>query len=107
VTDGLVRDSVQTAALGFPVFARGTSPLDIHGRLEVVAHGVDVRVAGVPVATGDTIVADADGVVVVPLDLASEVLERAAAKALGEGDFRAAVTEGASATEAFRRFDVL
>ena len=66
VTDGLVRDSVQTAALGFPVFARGTSPLDIHGRLEVVAHGVEVSVAGVPVATGDTIVADADGVVVVP-----------------------------------------
>ena len=107
VTDGLVRDSVQTAALGFPVFARGTSPLDIHGRLEVVAHGVEVSVAGVPVATGDTIVADADGVVVVPRAHAAEALERAAAKALGEGDFRAAVTEGASATEAFRRFDVL
>jgi 4-hydroxy-4-methyl-2-oxoglutarate aldolase len=107
VTDGLVRDSVQTAALGFPVFARGTSPLDIHGRLEVVAHGIEVTVAGVAVAPGDTIVADSDGVVVVPRTHAAEALERAAAKALGEGDFRAAVTDGTSATEAFRRFDVL
>lgn len=105
VTDGLVPDSVQTAALGFPVFARGTSPIDIHGRLEVVSHGVDVRVAGVPVATGDTIVADADGVVVVPRELAAEAIEQAAAKAHGEGDFR--VAKGANATEAFRRFDVL
>lgn len=107
VTDGLIRDSAQIAALGFPVFARGTSPLDIDGRLEVVAHGVDVTVAGIAVATGDTVVADADGVVIVPQARATEVLERAAAKARGEGDFRAAVTGGASATEAFHRFDVL
>jgi 4-hydroxy-4-methyl-2-oxoglutarate aldolase len=107
VTDGLVRDSAQTAALGPPMFARGTSPLDIHGRLEVVAHGVEVSLAGVAVATGDSIVADCDGVVVVPRALAAEALERAAAKARNEEDFRAAVNEGASATEAFRRFDVL
>jgi len=107
VTDGLVRDSAQTAALGFPVFARGTSPRDIHGRLEVVAHGVEVSLAGVAVAPGDSIVADCDGVVVVPLAHAAEALERAAAKARGDEDFRAAVAEGASATEAFRRFDVL
>ena len=48
VTDGLIRDSAQIAELGYPVFARGTSPLDIHGRLEVVAHGGEVTVAGVP-----------------------------------------------------------
>jgi 4-hydroxy-4-methyl-2-oxoglutarate aldolase len=107
VTDGLIRDSVQIAALGFPVFARGTSPLDIDGRLEVLAHGVDVHLAGVAVATGDTIVADADGVVVVPRARAAEALERASAKARGEDEFRAAVAEGASTTEAFRTFDVL
>ena len=88
VTDGLIRDSAQIAELGYPVFARGTSPLDIHGRLEVVAHG-------------------GDGVVVVPQAHAAEALERAAAKAGGEGDFRKAVSEGATATEAFRRFHVL
>jgi regulator of RNase E activity RraA len=107
VTDGLIRDSVQIAALGYPVFAAGTSPLDIDGRLDVTAHGVEVTIGGVPVSAGDTVVADDDGVVVVPRGVAGDVLERAAAKARGEDDFRAAVAGGESATEAFRRFDVL
>ncbi len=107
VTDGLIRDSVQIEALGFPVFARGTCPLDIDGRLEVVAHGVDVTLAGVAVSAGDTIVADADGVVVVPRAYAAEALERASVKGRGEADFRDAIARGSSATEAFRRFDVL
>jgi 4-hydroxy-4-methyl-2-oxoglutarate aldolase len=107
VTDGLIRDSAQIAELGYPVFAAGTSPLDIDGRLEVVEHGGEVVLGGVTVATGDTVVADGDGVVVVPRAVAAEVLERAAAKAAGEDEFREAVARGESATEAFRRFGVL
>ena len=107
VTDGLIRDSAQIGALGYPVFAAGTSPLDIDGRLDVTAHGVEVTVGGVAVAAGDTVVADDDGVMIVPQGVAADVLERAAAKARGEDDFRDAVTGGESATEAFRRFDVL
>jgi regulator of RNase E activity RraA len=107
VTDGLIRDSVQIAELGYPVFAAGTSPLDIDGRLDVTAHGVEVTVGGIPVSPGDTVVADGDGVVVVPRGVAGDVRERAAAKARGEDDFRDAVAGGESATEAFRRFDVL
>ena len=50
VTDGLIRDTAQIAELGYPVFAAGTSPLDIDGRLDVTAHGVEVTVGGVAVA---------------------------------------------------------
>jgi regulator of RNase E activity RraA len=107
VTDGLIRDTAQIAELGYPVFAAGTCPMDIDGRLEVTAHGVDVVVGGVAVSTGDTVVADDDGVVVIPQGVAADVLERAAAKAAGEDEFRAAVASGESATEAFRRFGVL
>jgi regulator of RNase E activity RraA len=107
VTDGLVRDSVQLAALGFPVFARGTSPYDMDGRLDVVGHGVAVTVGGVDVLPGDTVVADRDGVAVIPQMRASEVLDRAVAKARSESEFRSAVAGGMSATDAFRRFDVL
>lgn len=107
VTDGLIRDTVQIAELGYPVFAAGTSPLDIDGRLDVTAHGVEVTVGGVAVAAGDIMVADDDGVVVVPAAVAVDVLERAVAKARGEDDFRDAVAGGESATDAFRRFDVL
>jgi 4-hydroxy-4-methyl-2-oxoglutarate aldolase len=73
----------------------------------VTAHGVEVTVGGVAVAAGDTVVADDDGVVIVPQGVAADVLERAVAKARGEDDFREAVAGGESATEAFRRYDVL
>jgi 4-hydroxy-4-methyl-2-oxoglutarate aldolase len=107
VTDGLVRDSAAIRELGFPAFARGTIPLDIHGRLEVTAHGVTVEVDGVAIAAGDTIVGDADGVVVIPQQVAAEVFQRAAEKAGGEREFRAAIAGGESLADAFARIGVL
>jgi 4-hydroxy-4-methyl-2-oxoglutarate aldolase len=107
VTDGLVRDGAQIRELGFPAFARGTIPLDIHGRLEITAYGVTVEVDGVTIAPGDMIVGDADGVVVIPSQISAEVFERAAEKASGERDFRTAIAGGESLSEAFRRLDVL
>jgi len=68
---------------------------------------VPVVLGGVACSPGDVVIADDDGVVIVPQGVAADVLERAAAKARGEDDFRDAVTGGESATEAFRRFDVL
>jgi 4-hydroxy-4-methyl-2-oxoglutarate aldolase len=65
VTDGLIRDSRAVAALGLPVWARGVTPVasrkDGLGRV-----GGDVVIGGVPVADGDLVVADADGVVAWP-----------------------------------------
>jgi 4-hydroxy-4-methyl-2-oxoglutarate aldolase len=107
VTDGLVRDSAQIRELGFPTFARGTIPTDIHGRLEIAAHGVSVEIDGVTIAPGDTIVGDGDGVVVIPQQISVEVFERAGEKARGERDFRKAVAGGASLSEAFRDLGVL
>jgi 4-hydroxy-4-methyl-2-oxoglutarate aldolase len=107
VCDGYVRDTAKMRALGFPVFARGTVPTDINGRLEVVAHGVPITINDVAVAPLDMIVADDDGVVVVPATLASDVLEAAAAKAQAESDFRGAVRDGAKPSEAYARYGVL
>jgi 4-hydroxy-4-methyl-2-oxoglutarate aldolase len=65
VTDGLVRDLPGILAVGLPVYCRGLSPNspDRNGPGSV---GLPVVVGGVPVDAGDVIVADADGVVVVP-----------------------------------------
>lgn len=76
VTDGLIRDSRAVAALGLPVWARGVTPVasrkDGLGR---VGGGVDI--GGVPVADGDLVVADADGVVVWPASSLSSYVQRA------------------------------
>jgi 4-hydroxy-4-methyl-2-oxoglutarate aldolase len=109
ITDGLARDLVALRQLGdgFPVFARGTVPYDIHLRYEIVEHGSPVWIDGVEIAPGALLVADADGVVVVPPAAEEEVLRLVAAKAEGEDLFRAAVREGMAPSAAFERYGVL
>jgi 4-hydroxy-4-methyl-2-oxoglutarate aldolase len=107
LTDGLVRDLDGIEPQPFSVFARGTRPVDIGGRADVVGIGDPVVIDGVTISTGDLVVADRDGVAVVPEAMAEVVLERARAKALDERHFHEALAEGASIWEAFELFHVL
>ena len=107
VCDGNIRDVDRLRSLDFPIFARGTVPTDINGRLEVTGPAESIDVAGVRVAAGDLVVADDDGVAVVPAAVADEVGARALEKQSGESGFREAVESGVSAAEAFARFGVL
>jgi regulator of RNase E activity RraA len=107
VCEGFVRDLAEVRALGFTLFACGTVPYDMDGRLEVVGHGRAVEVDGVTIEPGALIVADEDGVVVVPPDVEADVLAAVADKAARESGFRAAVAAGLSPSEAYDRFGVL
>jgi regulator of RNase E activity RraA len=93
--------------LGFKVFGVNTSPLDINSRYEVVAHDVPGVIDGVIINPGDLIVADLDGVVVVPKDVIEEVVRRVEEKDAGENQFRKAVKEGMSPSAAFAKYGVL
>jgi 4-hydroxy-4-methyl-2-oxoglutarate aldolase len=107
VTDGLVRDAAAVRPLGFPVFARGTIPSDINGRLEVTGVAERAVIDGVEVERGCLLVGDDDGVVAVPPDLEDEVVEAALAKARAEDRFREAVAAGELPSVAYRRHRVL
>jgi 4-hydroxy-4-methyl-2-oxoglutarate aldolase len=107
VCEGYVRDLPEVRALGFPLFGCGTVPYDIDGRLEVVGHGEAVEIDGVTVEPGALIVADEDGLVVVPRDVEDEVVAAAREKAAKEIEFRAAVSAGLPPSEAYERFGVL
>ena len=65
VTDGLVRDLDDLEKVGLPVFAMGATP-NSPQRRGPGSVGLPVVCGGVPVATGDIVVGDRDGVVVVP-----------------------------------------
>jgi 4-hydroxy-4-methyl-2-oxoglutarate aldolase len=67
VTDGAVRDTEQVARLGFPVFSRG---LSIKGTTKRQKGELNqpITIAGALVNPGDYVVADNDGVVIVPAD---------------------------------------
>ncbi|MCQ4211087.1 RraA family protein [Streptomyces longispororuber] len=83
VLDGVIRDIGEVRASGFPVFGRGVVP--IPGTKKAVAPlGEPVRCGGVTVRAGDVVVADEDGVVVVPQDRAGQVVADARAKLAAE-----------------------
>jgi regulator of RNase E activity RraA len=79
VTDGLIRDSRDVAALGLPVWARGTTPVASAKAAPGMVGGT-VAIGGVVINDGDLIIADADGVVVWPGGQEGELVAAADAK---------------------------
>jgi len=107
VTDGAVRDIAHMEAMGFPVFSRHVSALDSLNRQKVVAFDVPVEMGGVRVMPGDVIVADRDGIAVVPAAIEPAILAAALDKGQREDGFRGAVRTGMSLVAAYQRFGVL
>jgi RraA family protein len=94
LVDGLVRDLPGIRALGdFPVYARGVTPIGpLHrGPGEI---NVPVSAGGVVVQPGDVIVGDLNGIVVVPRDIADELVQRLTSQKARESDYTAAVARG-------------
>jgi regulator of RNase E activity RraA len=77
VIDASVRDTPQIAKIQFPVFSRGVAPSSTVNHYRFAGKNVPVKCAGVEVRAGDIVSADMDGVVVVPIEKAQEVLKRA------------------------------
>jgi regulator of RNase E activity RraA len=77
VIDGTCRDSFECTVQRTPVFSTVRSPAHPMGRIRPVSDGEPIVCAGAPVRTGDLVVADDDGVVIVPQEIAAEVVDRA------------------------------
>jgi len=107
VIDGLVRDTGKIAELGFPVFAAGIKPVDSMGRGVVSAYNVPVEIGDVLVHPGDFVLADEDGVVVIPGERVDEVIAVAADKVARENGSRELLMKGAYLRDVFARFGVL
>jgi 4-hydroxy-4-methyl-2-oxoglutarate aldolase len=80
IIDGAVRDVAEIRASGFPVFARGVTPIAA-GKKGIGSLNVTIRCGGVSVTPGDVIVADEEGIVVVPGARLPQILESARARA--------------------------
>ena len=77
VIDASVRDTPQIRRLQFPVFSRGVAPSTTINHYRVTGVNVPVTCAGVRVNPGDIVTADEDGVAVVPVARAADVLKKA------------------------------
>ena len=107
VCDGYVRDSTKVRAMGFAVFASGTRPLDFRARMEIAGSNQPVVCGGVLVNPGDLIVADDDGVVVVPADVEVRAIELANDKASTETTVLDELRNGATLRSVWDRHRVL
>ena len=74
VIDGLCRDVGEHAAIGYGVYGRSVTMVSPNGRLVATAINEPVEFAGVRVRSGDLVLADSSGVVVVPHEAAHDVV---------------------------------
>jgi 4-hydroxy-4-methyl-2-oxoglutarate aldolase len=107
IVDGAVRDVRQMRQMNFPCFARATIVYDSKDRQRVIDVDVPVEIDGISFAPGDLVIADADGVVVVPKAVEVSVVRRAWDKVHAENQVRDAIQKGMKATTAFETFGVL
>ncbi|WP_198002083.1 RraA family protein [Caldivirga maquilingensis] len=107
VVHGLIRDVNQVLRLGFPVFAVGKTPYDIKGRGEFKGHGIEVTVGDVRVKVGDLVFGDINGVVIVPKEVMSEVINRAIEKVNRESTAKSELRRGAYLKDIWGKYKVL
>ena len=104
VVDGGTRDAAYLARMRFPTFVRYRSPQDSVPRWRVSDWGQPLTIGGVRIALGDLVVADLDGVVVVPRRVAHEVLTRCEKLVGTENAVRKAVKRGMTPLAAYEKF---
>jgi len=107
ITDGNLRDTDRIAALQFPAFSRSRRPIDYRARMAVVGTDVAVTLYGVRIDPGDLVMADDDGVVVVPAAHELEVLALARERAGRESTVLAELLDGQSLRAVWDRHRML
>ncbi|MCW5625552.1 MAG: RraA family protein [Burkholderiales bacterium] len=105
VIDGAVRDITEIRQIGLPVWSRRVSPATSVGRMISVDQQIPVQCGGITVHPGDYVVADADGVVVVPQAAAGRVLELLAQYADKEAKMVPIIEETRSMLKALERYN--
>lgn len=94
VINGGYRDIDEINEYGFPIFAKAATPVRSAPDLETVGFEIPIEIDGVQIRTGDIIVADSDGVIVIPVEFARSILEEAQSVSENEQKLFQLVREG-------------
>jgi 4-hydroxy-4-methyl-2-oxoglutarate aldolase len=104
VVDGGCRDTNFILDLGFRVFCRYTTPADIVGRWSVNTLGQPIKIADVTIASGDYIMGDMDGLVIIPKDVVIDCVDRVEQVMSTENLVRKAILAGTDPKEAYLKY---
>jgi regulator of RNase E activity RraA len=105
--DGGSRDADEIREIGFPVFCRYTSPIDIVGSWRLTDTNVPIEIDGVTVSPGDYILGDADGTLLIKADTARFAIEETVRTMATDSTMRTAIRSGRDPYEAFLEFGKL
>jgi regulator of RNase E activity RraA len=104
VVDGGSRDTEEVIQQGFPVFCSFLTPADIVSRWLPDRFGEPVTIGAVTTSTGDYVLGDRDGVVVIPLAAAAEVVTRTEEVVATESEMRRALIGGMDPVAAYDKY---
>ncbi len=109
VTDGYIRDANRILWIKptFPVFTSGYTAADSSGRLEPTEFNVPIWCGGTFVRPGDFMLGDLDGVIVIPQELAEEVISKCEEKSASEDEVRDALRNGEPLADVQAKFRVM
>ncbi|HCI86784.1 MAG TPA: methyltransferase [Dehalococcoidia bacterium] len=104
VVDGGNRDSEFIRKLGWPVFFRYFTPKDVVGKWKVESMGEPIVIGDIDISSGDWILADIDGVVVIPQSMIDSVVTRTEEIMSTESELRTMILNGMDPKEAYKKY---
>lgn len=104
IVDGGCRDSAFITGIGFKVFCRYFTPVDVVGRWLADRYGEPITIGEVTICTGDYVMADRDGVVIIPNELAEEAITKTEEVLRTENLVRKAILAGSDPQEAYLKY---
>jgi regulator of RNase E activity RraA len=104
VVDGGCRDVEFILKIGFPVYCSFRTPADIVGRWVPDRFGEPVTIGAVTICSGDYILGDQDGVVVLPAAVAADAIARTEEVVRTENKVRTAILDGMDPQQAYLKY---
>lgn len=104
IVDGGCRDSAFIDHLGFLVFCKYFTPVDVVARWAATAFGEAIQIGEVSIHTGDYVLADRDGLVIIPGAIADEVVQQTEEVLRTENLVRKAILQGVDPVAAYLRY---
>jgi regulator of RNase E activity RraA len=105
--DGGSRDADEIIEIGFPVFCKFTTPIDIVGTWRLEETQVPIKIGEVTVTPGDYIMGDRDGTLLIPKDIAEFVITKTVETMSTDSSMRTAIRSGRDPYDAFLEFGKL
>ncbi len=104
IVDGGCRDSDFITKLGFKTFCSFFTPVDVVGRWLADRFGEPITIGEVTISTGDYVIADRDGIVIIPTEITEEVITKTEEVLKTESLIRKAILNGVDPQEAYLQF---